>query len=341
MEKNKTVLVTGGTGYIGSHTCVVLLQAGYQVVILDNLSNSKREVAGAVGNIAGADPVFYEGDLRDSAVLERVFSENDIFAVIHFAGMKAVGESVRQPLAYYENNVTGTIRLLEAMTRHEVKNIVFSSSATVYGDRNPIPYVEGMPVSATSPYGYTKVMIEQILTDLHTACPDLGVSILRYFNPIGAHESGRIGENPNGIPNNLMPYITQVGIGRLPFLGVFGDDYNTPDGTGVRDYIHVVDLAKGHVAACDYAAKHEGCEIINLGTGVGYSVLDIVHAFSRVNHVDVPYVIAPRRAGDIDACYADPSKAEALLHWKATKTLDDMCRDSWRWQTQNPNGYQE
>ncbi len=335
MEKNRTVLVTGGTGYIGSHTCVVLLQAGYQVVILDNLSNSKREVAGAVGDIAGAAPVFYEGDLRDSAVLERVFSENDIFAVIHFAGMKAVGESVRQPLAYYENNVTGTIRLLEAMTRHEVKNIVFSSSATVYGDRNPIPYVEGMPVSATSPYGYTKVMIEQILTDLHTACPDLGVSILRYFNPIGAHESGRIGENPNGIPNNLMPYITQVGIGRLPFLGVFGDDYNTPDGTGVRDYIHVMDLAEGHEKALGYLEAHPGSlEIFNLGTGKGTSVLELVHAFSEATGVEIPYRIQPRRPGDIDAFYADASRAKALLGWQATRGLEEMCKSSWNFTCQ-------
>lgn len=335
------ILVTGGTGFIGSHTVVELIQAGKEVVIVDNFSNSKPEVLNRIEKITGTRPTFYEADLLDKPAIDQIFDEQKIDAVIHFAGLKAVGESVHKPLEYYHNNITGTLMLCQSMREHGCKRIVFSSSATVYGMNNPVPFKEGMPTSATNPYGYTKVMIEQILSDLHTADPEWSVVLLRYFNPIGAHESGRMGENPNGIPNNLMPYITKVAAGQLDHLTVFGNDYNTPDGTGVRDYIHVVDLAKGHVAACDYAAKHNGCEIINLGTGVGYSVLDIVNTFSRVNQVPVPYVIGPRRDGDVDACYADPTKAKKLLGWKATKTLEDMCRDSWRWQKANPNGYQD
>lgn len=335
------ILVTGGTGFIGSHTVVELIQAGKEVVIVDNFSNSKPEVLNRIEKITGTRPTFYEADLLDKPAIDQIFDEQKIDAVIHFAGLKAVGESVHKPLEYYHNNITGTLMLCQSMREHGCKRIVFSSSATVYGMNNPVPFKEGMPTSATNPYGYTKVMIEQILSDLHTADPEWSVVLLRYFNPIGAHESGRMGENPNGIPNNLMPYITKVAAGQLDHLTVFGNDYNTPDGTGVRDYIHVVDLAKGHVAACDYAAKHNGCEIINLGTGVGYSVLDIVNTFSRVNQVPVPYVIGPRRDGDVDACYADPTKAKELLGWTATKTLEDMCRDSWRWQKANPNGYQD
>ena len=336
------ILLTGGAGFIGSHTAVCLLQAGYDVVLADNFSNSSPKVVGRIGEITGKTPVCVEADVCDREAVRSIFRAHEIRAVVHFAGLKAVGESVQKPLEYYRNNLDSTLTLCEVMRAHNVKRFVFSSSATVYGVPDEVPLREDMFCKGcTNPYGWTKYMIEKILQSVVTADPSWSVVLLRYFNPIGAHESGRIGENPNGIPNNLMPYIAKVAAGQLKQLSVFGDDYNTPDGTGVRDYIHVVDLAKGHVAACDYAAKHEGCEIINLGTGVGYSVLDIVHAFSRVNHVDVPYVIAPRRAGDIDACYADPSKAETLLHWKATKTLDDMCRDSWRWQTQNPNGYQE
>lgn len=337
-----SILLTGGTGYIGSHTAVELLNSGHDVIIVDDLSNSQRSVIDRLEKMTGKRPVFYQADVADAAAMDRIFSSHPMEAVIHFAGFKAVGESVQKPVAYYRNNIDSTLTLLEVMAKYGVKRMIFSSSATVYGQSEEVPFSEEAPcLGCTNPYGRSKHMIEQILRDAAAADREMSVVLLRYFNPIGAHESGRIGENPNGIPNNLMPYIAKVAAGQLKQLSVFGDDYNTPDGTGVRDYIHVVDLAKGHVAACDYAAKHEGCEIINLGTGVGYSVLDIVHAFSRVNHVDVPYVIAPRRAGDIDACYADPSKAEALLHWKATKTLDDMCRDSWRWQTQNPNGYQE
>ena len=336
------ILLTGGAGFIGSHTCVELSAAGHDVIVVDNFVNSQPEAMRRVEELCGKKIPVYNVDCCDKAAMTRVFDENQIDAVIHFAGLKAVGESVQKPLEYYRNNLDSTLTLCEVMRAHNVKRLVFSSSATVYGVPDEVPLREDMFCKGcTNPYGWTKYMIEKILQGVVTADPSWSVVLLRYFNPIGAHESGRIGENPNGIPNNLMPYIAKVAAGQLKQLSVFGDDYNTPDGTGVRDYIHVVDLAKGHVAACDDAAKHEGCEIINLGTGVGYSVLDIVHAFSRVNHVDVPYVIAPRRAGDIDACYADPSKAEALLHWKATKTLDDMCRDSWRWQTQNPNGYQE
>ena len=337
-----SILVSGGAGYIGSHTCVELIHAGYDIVIADNLVNSSREAVRRVEEIVGKAIPFVKVDLCDAAGVETLFSQHpDIDAVIHFAALKAVGESVSKPLEYYTNNLVNTLTVLNAMRVHGVRNFVFSSSATVYGDPAGVPIREDFPLSTTNPYGTTKLFLERILTDCCAADPSLNVALLRYFNPIGAHASGRIGEDPNGIPNNLVPYIAKVAVGQLPEIHVFGSDWPTHDGTGVRDYIHVVDLAKGHVAACAFAAEHTGCEIINLGTGVGYSVLDIVHTFSRVNHVDVPYVIAPRRAGDIDACYADPSKAKRLLHWQAEKTLEDMCRDSWRWQTQNPNGYQD
>ena len=337
------ILVCGGAGYIGSHTCVELLAAGYDIVVADNFYNSCPEAVRRVKLITGREFRFYEVDLTDAAQVETLFAENpDIDAVIQFAAYKAVGESVSKPIEYYSNNLSTTLTILAAMRRHGVNNIVFSSSATVYGDPETVPIREDSKVGGTTnPYGTSKLMNEMMLTDCCKAYPELNVALLRYFNPIGAHESGLIGEDPNGIPNNLVPYIAKVAVGALEKVHVYGNDYPTPDGTGVRDYIHVVDLAKGHVAACAFAAEHTGCEIINLGTGVGYSVLDIVHTFSRVNHVDVPYVIAPRRAGDIDACYADPSKAKRLLHWQAEKTLEDMCRDSWRWQTQNPNGYQD
>ena len=336
------ILLTGGAGFIGSHTCVELVSAGHQPVIVDNFYNASPKVLDRLKTITGQDIPFYEADVSDEKAMNAIFEKERFDAVIHFAGYKAVGESVSKPLEYYRNNLDTTLTLCECMRRYGVKRIVFSSSATVYGLCEEVPFREDMrSMGCTNPYGWTKYMIEQILKDVAFANPDWSVALLRYFNPIGAHESGLIGEDPVGIPNNLMPYITQVASGRLKQLSVFGDDYDTPDGTGVRDYIHVVDLAKGHVAACDYAAGHQGCEIINLGTGVGYSVLDIVNAFSRVNNIPVPYVIGPRRPGDIDACFADPAKAKALLGWQATKTLEDMCRDSWRWQTGNPTGYQD
>ena len=334
------ILVTGGTGYIGSHTCVQLMQAGYEVLIVDNFVNSKPEVLESLQKITGKTPAFVEADICDAVAMEHIFAEHEIEAVLHFAGLKAVGESVRKPLAYYDNNLTGTLVLLEAMQRHEVRKILFSSSATVYSADNAMPLTESSRLGGcTNPYGWTKYMIEQILTDLCRANPAWSAVLLRYFNPIGAHESGRIGEMPNGIPNNLLPYVSQVAAGKLAYLHVFGDDYPTPDGTGVRDYIHVVDLARGHVAAADFAMKHTGTEVINLGTGHGYSVLDIVKAFEKVNGVKVPYKIEARRPGDIAECWADPTKAKELLGWTATKNLEDMCRDAWRWQTQNPNGY--
>ena len=326
------VLVTGGAGYIGSHTCVELLNAGHEVVIVDNFVNSKPESLDAIRAITGKDFAFHEVDIRDRAALDGVFAAHAIDAVIHFAGLKAVGESVQKPLEYYDNNLYGFIVLAEVMRGRGVKKFVFSSSATVYGMNNPVPFNETMPTSATNPYGYTKVMIEQMLRDIAVADPEWSICLLRYFNPIGAHESGLIGEDPNGIPNNLLPYVAQVAAGKLKQLTVFGDDYDTPDGTGVRDYIHVVDLARGHVAALDYAESHKGCEVINLGTGVGYSVLDIVHAFEEANNLKIPYEIAPRRAGDIATCYASTEKAEKVLGWKAELSLQDMCRDSWRWQ---------
>ena len=335
------ILLAGGAGYIGSHTCIELISAGHTVVIADNLCNSKKEAVKRVEKIVGQEIPFYEINVCDHDSLRKVFSENKIDAVIHFAGLKAVGESCEKPLMYYRNNLDSTLTLLEVMKEFGCHNFVFSSSATVYGIPETVPLVETMPTSCTNPYGWTKLMTEQILQDVTKTDPELSVVLLRYFNPIGAHESGTIGENPNGIPNNLMPYITQVAVGKLKKLGVFGNDYPTPDGTGVRDYIHVVDLAKGHVKAIDYADAHKGTEIFNLGTGVGYSVLDIVKTFSKVNNVEIPYQIKPRRAGDIAECYADPTKAKEVLGWTAEKTLEDMCRDSWNWQKKNPKGYEE
>lgn len=324
------VLLTGGLGYIGSHTCVELLNAGHQAVIADNLCNAYGSVLEYIEKITGKLPKFYETDVQDRAEMERIFSENEIDAVIHFAGLKAVGESCRIPLAYYRNNLDSTLTLLETMERHGCKRLVFSSSATVYGPDNPVPYREDMPCHvATNPYGWTKAMIEQIIRDYVTANPDFSAILLRYFNPVGAHESGLIGDDPSGIPNNLMPYIARVAGGQLEKLTVFGNDYDTPDGTCLRDYLHVVDLAKGHICALDYAAERNGVEAINLGTGNGVSVLELLHTFIRVNGVDVPYVIGARRDGDLARCYANAEKAERLLHWKTEKTVEDMCRDSW------------
>lgn len=333
------ILVTGGTGYIGSHTVVELLDSGYEVVIVDNFYNSKPEVLNRIQDITGEDFKFYEIDIRDQEALDKVFSENQIEAVIHFAGLKAVGESVEIPITYYHNNITGTLMLCEVMQKHGVKKIVFSSSATVYGMDNKPPYTEDMPTSATNPYGRTKLMIEEILKDIYVSDNSWGISILRYFNPIGAHASGKIGEDPNGIPNNLLPYITQVACGKREKLYVFGEDYDTNDGTGVRDYIHVVDLAQAHIKALEKILSNTGVEIYNLGTGVGYSVLDVINTFARVNQVEVPYVITDRRPGDVATSFADPSKAFKELGWKAAKNLEDMCRDSWNWQTNNPDGY--
>ncbi len=324
------ILVTGGTGYIGSHTCVELLNKGYEVVIFDNLSNSKRNVVDKIKDITGKDVKFYEADLLDKASMRIVFEENKFDAVIHFAGLKAVGESVEKPLLYYENNISGTINLCELMNEYGCKKIIFSSSATVYGSPKTVPITEDFPLSTTNPYGSTKLMLENILSDLCVPDKEWSVVLLRYFNPIGAHESGIIGECPNGIPNNLMPYIMQVAIGKLPQLGVFGNDYDTPDGTGVRDYIHVVDLAKGHVCAIEKVMSSNGVNIYNLGTGIGYSVLDIVKAFEDANGVKVPYEIKPRRAGDIAICYANPKKALDELGWKAEYDIERMCKDSWR-----------
>ena len=334
------ILVTGGAGFIGTHTCVELLNAGEEIVVFDNFHNSKMAAVEAVKKLTGCDFKFYEADMLDADAMERIFAENNITEVIHFAGLKAVGESVAKPLEYYHNNITGTLVLLYTMRRHGCKRFVFSSSATVYGSPKSVPIREDFPLSTTNPYGTTKLMIERILKDYAHANPDFNPIILRYFNPVGAHKSGTIGEDPNGIPNNLVPYITQVAVGKLRCLGVFGDDYPTKDGTGVRDYIHVVDLAEGHVAALKkFDDPHCGVKIYNLGTGVGYSVLDIVHAFEKCVGHKIPYEIKPRRAGDIPECYADCTKAYEELGWKAQKTLDDMCADSWRWQTQNPNGY--
>lgn len=334
------ILLTGGAGYIATHTIIALHEAGHTCVALDNLCNSSRESLRRVEELIGTAVPFYEGDVRESAVLDRVFSEHHIDAVIHFAGLKAVGESVARPLEYYHNNMTGTFVLLDAMRRHDCRNIIFSSSATVYGDPAQIPITEQCPKGqCTNPYGQTKSMLEQVLIDVQKADPAWNVVLLRYFNPIGAHPSGRIGENPNGIPNNLMPYITQTAVGKRQELGVFGDDYPTPDGTGVRDYIHVCDLATGHTAALQAINRHCGLAIYNLGTGHGYSVLDVVRAFVKVNGVDVPYTIKPRRPGDIATCYCDPAKAKAELGWQAQYGIEEMCRDSWNWQRNNPNGY--
>ncbi len=339
------ILVTGGTGFIGSHTVVELLCAGHEAEVLDNLSNSSEEALRRAALLAGRDAEgipFHRADIRDRAALEQIFSRQRFDAVIHFAGLKAVGESTEKPWEYYDNNITGTLTLLDVMRRHGCKNIIFSSSATVYGDPAEVPITENCPKgSCTNPYGWTKSMLEQILTDMQKADPEWNVVLLRYFNPIGAHPSGRIGENPNGIPNNLMPYITQVAIGKRPELGVFGNDYDTPDGTGVRDYIHVVDLAKGHVSALEALRKGCGLAVYNLGTGRGYSVLEVVHAFEKASGIKVPYAIKPRRSGDIACCYSDPSKAERELGWKAQYGLEEMCRDSWNWQKNNPEGYGE
>ena len=334
------VLVTGGAGYIGSHTCLELLETGNSVTVIDNLSNSCEESLHRVQALTGKTLKFYEGDVRDEALLTRIFQENAIDCVIHFAGLKAVGESVAMPWEYYDNNLNSTLMLTKVMKAAGVKKLIFSSSATVYAPGNEMPLTEESPTgNCTNPYGWTKYMIEQILQGIAFADPQWHICLLRYFNPIGAHESGRIGEDPQGIPNNLMPYITQVAVGRREHLNVFGGDYDTPDGTGVRDYIHVVDLAKGHLAAAKYAQEHAGCEAFNLGTGNGYSVLDMVHAFIDANHVPLPYVITDRRPGDLPVCYANPDKSAKMLGWKAEKNLQDMCRDAWNWQSQNPNGY--
>lgn len=335
-----SILVTGGAGYIGSHTCIQLLNAGYEVVIADNLSNSKMEAVNRIEELTGKDVRFYLADMCDRDAVKKIFGNEKIDGVIHFAGYKAVGESVSKPLAYYENNLLSAIVVLDEMQKSGVTNFVFSSSATVYGDPHTVPITEDFPLSCTNPYGQTKLMIEYILRDACKANPKLNIAILRYFNPVGAHISGRIGEDPNGIPNNLVPYITQVAVGKLEKLRVFGNDYHTPDGTGVRDYIHVVDLADGHLAALKKLQENSGLVVYNLGTGKGYSVLDMVNTFCKVTGKEIPYEIAARRPGDIAACYADPSKAMKELGWCAQKDLLTMCEDSWRWQTQNPNGYE-
>ena len=334
-----TVLVTGGAGFIGSHTSVELLNAGYDIIILDNFVNSKPESLKRIKELTGKDFKFYQADIRDEEAMTKVFAENKIDAVIHFAGLKSVPQSIKEHLNYYDNNIAGTVCLCRVMDKAGCKKLVFSSSATVYGSKNPSPLREDMPTGGTTnPYGTTKYFIEQILQDLCVSDSEWGVSILRYFNPIGAHKSGRIGEDPNGIPGNLMPYITQVAIGKLECLNVCGNDYPTPDGTGVRDYIHVVDLALGHIKALDRLLKVNGCEVYNLGTGKGYSVLDVVKAFEKASGIKINYRIAPRRAGDVACCYADATKAKEVLGWQAQYDIDDMCADSWRWQSQNPNG---
>lgn len=338
----ETILVTGGTGFIGSHTCVELIEAGYDVVVFDNLVNSKAESLNRIEQITGVRPRFYQIDMRDRAGLENLFEQENISAVIHFSGLKAVGESVSLPWEYYENNITGSLILLDVMRSHGVKNLIFSSSATVYGDPAFVPITEDCPLGeVTNPYGQTKKMLEQILRDLQRADDEWNITLLRYFNPIGAHESGLMGEDPNGIPNNLMPYITQVASGKLERLGVFGDDYDTPDGTGVRDYIHVVDLARGHVSTLAATKGKPGIHVWNLGTGRGYSVLEVVHAFEQATGKKVPYAILPRRAGDVAECYSSADAAKRDLGWEAKFDIEDMCRDAWRWQMMNPNGYEE
>ena len=334
------ILVTGGAGYIGSHTCVELLNAGYDIVVLDNFSNSKKAVLDRITELTGKRFPFYKADIRYSEQLVNMFQNENIEAVIHFAGLKAVGESCEKPLEYYDNNIAGTVKLLKVMSAFGCKKFVFSSSATVYGSKNVSPLKEDMETGGvTNPYGRTKLMIEKILADLYESDKEWSIERLRYFNPIGAHESGRIGEDPSGIPNNLMPYITQVAVGKRPYLNVFGDDYDTPDGTGVRDYIHVVDLAKGHIVAVEQALKETGLFTYNLGTGVGYSVLDVVNAFEKASRQKIEYKICPRRPGDVATCYSDPSKALKELGWKTEFDLERMCTDSWRWQKNNPKGY--
>jgi len=336
------ILVTGGAGYIGSHTCVELLNEGHDVVIVDNLYNASRKAVDRIGEITGKTPVFYEADIADRAAMEQIFTAHSFDAVIHFAGYKAVGESVHKPIEYYQNNLGGTLTLTDLMRAHGVKKIIFSSSATVYGDPAFVPITEECPKGVcTNPYGWTKWMLEQILTDIQRSDPSWSVILLRYFNPIGAHPSGLIGEDPKGIPNNLVPYVAQVAIGRLKELGVFGDDYDTPDGTGVRDYIHVVDLARGHVKALAKFAEEPAVRVYNLGTGKGYSVLEVLHAFERACGHPIPYAVKPRRDGDIATCYCDPGKAKAELGWEAAFGIDEMCADSWRWQSMNPEGYRD
>jgi UDP-glucose 4-epimerase len=335
------VLVTGGAGYIGSHTCVELLNEGYDVVVIDNLSNSSEKSLERVQEITGKKLTFYKADLLDREAVENIFRNEKIDSVIHFAGLKAVGESVLKPLEYYYNNITGTLILCDTMRKYGVKDLVFSSSATVYGNPQTVPIKEDFPLSATNPYGRTKLMIEQILGDLYAADDTWSIVLLRYFNPVGAHKSGRIGEDPRGIPNNLVPYITQVAVGKLEFLGVFGNDYDTHDGTGVRDYIHVVDLAKGHIKALEKLKGSKGIFTYNLGTGKGYSVMEMLKSFEKVCGKPIKYKIMPRRPGDIAVCYADPARAKEELGWVAEKGLQEMCEDSWRWQENNPNGYEE
>jgi UDP-glucose 4-epimerase len=334
------VLVTGGAGYIGSHTCVELLAAGYEVIVVDSLINSREESIRRIEEISGRKLLFHKVDLLDKSALDRVFKEAAADAVIHFAGLKAVGESVAMPLQYYKNNVSGSLVLFEVMAHHGVKNLVFSSSATVYGDPASLPITEDFPIKASNPYGWAKVMLEQILQDLYHADPSLNIALLRYFNPVGAHPTGRIGEDPRGVPNNLVPFISQVAVGKLPELKVFGNDYPTPDGSGVRDYIHIMDLAGGHMKALEKLTTNPGLVTYNLGTGKGYSVLEMVEAFAEAAGKKIPYRIAGRRPGDIASCYADPSKAEKELFWKASRDIKAMCEDTWRWQMQNPNGFE-
>ncbi|ALM69711.1 UDP-glucose 4-epimerase GalE [Vibrio vulnificus] len=334
------ILVTGGSGYIGSHTCIQMIEAGMTPIILDNLYNSKLLVLDRIEQVTGVRPAFYQGDIRDSEILQHVFAQHDIQGVIHFAGLKAVGESVEKPLMYYDNNVSGTLNLVREMDKAGVKSLIFSSSATVYGDPASVPIREDFPTSATNPYGRSKLMVEECLTDFHKANPDWSITLLRYFNPVGAHESGLLGEDPQGIPNNLLPFVAQVAVGRREKLGVFGDDYPTPDGTGVRDYIHVIDLADGHLAALNKVGQQAGLHIFNLGTGQGNSVLEMVAAFEKAAQRPIPYEIKPRRAGDIAECWADPAYAEQVLGWKATRSLETMVVDTWRWQSNNPNGYE-
>ncbi len=336
-----SILITGGAGYIGSHTCLCLLNKGYDIVVVDNLDNSSKESLARVTWLTGKEIPFYEVDARETEKLIEIIKKHNVDSVIHFAGLKAVGESVRMPLEYYENNLVSTLHLADAMVKTGVKKLIFSSSATVYSQDNEVPLTESGKLGCSNPYGWTKYMNEQILRDVSVAHPDWSIVLLRYFNPVGAHESGQIGEDPSGVPNNLMPYVSQTAVGRREYLTVYGDDYDTPDGTGVRDYIHVMDLAEGHVAAVEYAERFTGCDAINLGTGVGYSVLDMVKAFEEANGVKVPYKIGPRRPGDLATVYSNPEKAEKVLGWKAKRTLVDMCRDLWTWQSHNPNGFKK
>lgn len=339
LGKTMKVLVTGGTGYIGSHTCIQMIEAGLTPIVLDNLYNSKEKVLSRIKEVTGQSVSFYQGDVRDSSILQTIFTEHDIYAVIHFAGLKAVGESVEKPLTYYDNNVSGTLNLIAEMDKAGVCSFIFSSSATVYGDPASVPIKEHFPTSATNPYGRSKLIVEECLRDYQKANPDWSITLLRYFNPVGAHKSGRLGEDPQGIPNNLLPFVAQVAVGRREKLGVFGDDYPTADGTGVRDYIHVIDLADGHVAALKKLGRESGLHIFNLGTGQGNSVLEMVAAFEKASGKPIPYQVMPRRSGDIAECWADPSYAKEVLGWQAKRSLQDMVEDTWRWQSENPSGY--